>query len=51
MYKKHFSTAEQNLVTSVDEFAKHGFRTLAFASRKLNSPEIDGVYNQEEIES
>lgn len=51
MYKKHFSTAEMNLVTSVDEFAKHGFRTLAFASRKLDSPEIDGVYTQEEIES
>lgn len=44
MYKKHFSNAEMNLVTSVDEFAKHGFRTLAFASRKLDSPDIDGVY-------
>jgi magnesium-transporting ATPase (P-type) len=51
MYKKHFSEAEINLVTSVDEFARQGFRTLAFASRKLDSPEIDGVYTQEEIES
>jgi magnesium-transporting ATPase (P-type) len=39
-----------NLVHSVDEFAHHGYRTLAFATRKLDSPVVDGVYTQEEIE-
>lgn len=51
MYKKNFSQEEMNLVHSVDEFAMHGYRTLAFATRKLDSPNIDGVYTQEEIES
>ena len=48
---KYFSRDEMKLVKSVDDFAKHGYRTLAFATRKLNSPEVDGVYTQEEIES
>lgn len=41
LYKKHFTTEEHNLVDSIDEFAKRGFRTLAFATRKLNSANID----------
>lgn len=43
MYKKHFTTEEHYLVDSIDEFAKHGFRTLAFATRKLNSANIDDL--------
>lgn len=39
------------LVNSVNDFAKHGYRTLAFATRKLDSANIDGVFTQEEIES
>lgn len=49
MYKKHFSAHEMNLVESIDEFAKHGYRTLAFATRSLNSANIDDL-TQEEIE-
>lgn len=43
MYKEHFSIEESNLVQAIDEFAKHGFRTLAFATRKLNSANIDDL--------
>lgn len=50
MYETHFSLPEMNIVNAVTEFAKNGFRTLAFASRRLESPEVDGVLTQEEIE-
>jgi magnesium-transporting ATPase (P-type) len=41
-YEAHFSKPEKNLVKSIDEFAKHGYRTLAFATRKLPSADLDG---------
>lgn len=49
MYKENFSVPEMNIVDSVSEFAKHGYRTLAFATRRLVSDNVDEL-TQDEIE-
>ena len=45
-----FSSEEAKIVEEIEEFAAKGFRTLMFGMKELDSPEIDGVKTQEDIE-
>ena len=46
-----FDSEEQSIVDTIDDFAAKGFRTLFFGIKELQSPEIDGVLTQDDIES
>ena len=35
----------------IEVSAAKGYRTLAFGMKKLNSPDVEGLYTQKEIES
>ena len=42
---------ERDILNQIEQFAAEGFRTLTFAYKELESAEIDGVLEQEDIES
>lgn len=45
-----FNTEERSIVEEIESSASKGFRTLTFGMKELDSPEIDGVRTQEDIE-
>lgn len=48
---ENFSEEEQAVVEHIETYAAKGYRTLAFGCKQLNSPEVDGVLTQNEVES
>ena len=45
-----FNNEEKSIVEEIESSAAKGFRTLTFGMKELDSPEIDGVRTQEDIE-
>ena len=40
---ERFNSEERAIVNDIEDFAAQGFRTLMFAMKELDSPEVDGV--------